>query len=296
MKKFSFGRSIVFACLALIIILSGCGPKIDTGATQTAQMEAFNVTSTSDAESTATQSSIATATQEAAIALSATAAYELELTATAEMAATKTAEAQLAKTATAEAKIAEKTAQAAVMLPLLDQMLADGAISSTAGEYIKLDDYSRAEAKIDYLYLLPTDYSPQDFVIETDITITSASDKANWYSSGCGFLIHVDDSDNFDSVFLNMWGQVEYTVMKNGRWGNDMTKDAVTFSIPSDSAHFALSYQNGYLTMYVNGVRIMGTPADANYKGGLYYTLVSGTNAGFGTMCEFTNTNLWVLD
>ena len=65
--------------------------------------------------------------------------------------------------------------------------------------------------------------------------------------------------------------------------------------MPDGSAQFMLAVEGDRFTAYVNDQRVL-TAHDGSLKTGLLnYTLLSGTNRDYGTLCEMTNVELWTL-
>ncbi len=175
---------------------------------------------------------------------------------------------------------------------LIDQ----GVISGIMEEYIPFEDISREFAQINYFSWWPTDYEPTNFVIRSDVSWESASDTANWPFSGCGWVFGEKDKDNFHMAFLSMDG---YGLLK--KWVDGKEEVVVKqryedVDIPNGSAELLLSVQNDRAAFFVNGEEMYNIYDGNIDPGTLSFTVLSGTNKGFGTRCEWTNTGLMIFE
>lgn len=234
----------------------------------------------------------ATATQAAA-----TEAVLAGRTATAEAKATEGAERKVTRTAAAEATRGQATAQAQPLAARVEQLVAEGALTRSAGAYARLDDYSNSWAQINWYQWLWTGYAPTDFVVRADFSWDTASDTANWFGSGCGFVFREVSRENLDHylVYLGLDGVVYLFENRLGVLSELGSTRAGRLDIPAGSAQFMLAVDGERFTAYVNDQRIL-TAHDGSLKTGLLnYTLLSGTNRDYGTLCKMTNVELWTL-
>ncbi|KAA3642270.1 MAG: hypothetical protein DWQ07_24865 [Chloroflexi bacterium] len=196
-----------------------------------------------------------------------------------------------------ETATAEATARAEPMLELIQELYDDDYIQSTEGSYHQLDDFDESWAMLNYFDIWRTGFAPSDFIIRADVAWDSASDSANWFNSGCGFLYRLDRPENsFYLVFLTLDGYV------NMQYWSPRAIRSLGFSyygqldLPSGNAEMVLVAQGSEMHVLING-KLVHTRIDTNVdKGELAYTLLSGTNAGFGTRCVFENVGLWELE
>ena len=169
-----------------------------------------------------------------------------------------------------------------------------GYISTTNGSYNQLDDFSYSWAKLNYYQWIDTDFSPTDFVLKSEITWKSASSKAD--SSGCGFVFRIQDNYDHYAFFLSLKGVVEAATNVGG-W-NSM--GVATYGNPSQfgEAVVTLIVEGKMIRVFVNDKLIKTyTGYDGKLtRGGLAYTVVSGTNKNYGTSCDFKNTELWIVE
>jgi hypothetical protein len=174
------------------------------------------------------------------------------------------------QTKTAEAA-AQKPAQAQPMADLVQKLVADGRLDSGEGKFTLMPDFSESLAMIDYIAPYFTGISPKNFVIRTDLAWEAASDKANWFSSGCGFIFHIGDDGSYYYASLALDGNVSIGAHKpNYHYVDQLGKD------------------------YYGKVK--SYKSDLKYPSGmLAYSIPSGTHKDFGTRCTLTHVELWEL-
>ena len=287
------------ACNIPVMPAATATPTVDYKATQdkaasTKATEDARRKATSDAQSTvaaqktATQDSAATATAEQQAKMDAQMAT---------VAARNTADAAwmaTVKAGTAQVE-AQSTQQAASMLERLKQLQRDGLISSTEGTYNARPDFDQSWAQLGWYQWWRTGFKLEDFVIRAHAYWESASNIADWYSSGCGFVYVETGAENHYASFLGLDGRVhnyrykgnKFTEMQGGYVGNvDHMKG---------DAQIMLVVANNRSTFFVNDRKISSFEDQNLGPGDLGLTLNSGTNKGFGTRCRMINIELWIL-
>jgi hypothetical protein len=168
-------------------------------------------------------------------------------------------------------------------------------ISTTGGEYHKLDNFDQSWAQLFWYQWWETGYNPTDFVVEADVSWNSASKTANWGDSGCGFVFHENGQPDHFATFLLMNGYVESYRNYKGQMTRLPNGYAEKFNTPSDKAHMILVVENRNITVLVNGKKVVRFQ-DLKLNGGnLAFTLASGTNKDYGTHCTMRNVDLWIL-
>ena len=146
------------------------------------------------------------------------------------------------------------------------------------------------------LQLNPVD-QPDNFVIWTDATWESASDKANWWESGCGFVFREENSDNHYLVYLGMNGIAYFNRFRGGYHSTvAVSPDRLTLEIPEDQGNLILAVQDNNVMFFVDGMLVLRGQDISHEEGNLALTLRSGTNKDFGTRCTMENIALWILD
>jgi hypothetical protein len=268
-------------------VIVGCGPSKSDVATSEAETQA--AIDGLAAEVAGTQQSIQ-GTEDAA-----------EKTTTAEFnqGATKTANIELAGTkraATAEAESVALTQSAASMYDEIAELAAYDYISSDEGRYIGLGEFSESWAQINWYQWWSTSIFPTDFVIRADASWDSASDNANWFNSGCGFVFRAEDVDNHYLAYLGLDGKVYFTRFYRGNWKLLGSSWYGNVDIPAGSAKIMLVVEGDSFTFFVNDERVRTQVDSALPEGDLALTLLSGTNAGYGTHCTMENIEIWIMD
>ena len=109
-----------------------------------------------------------------------------------------------------EAARAESTAQAQAMQEVVQNLYAEGNLETTDGIYNTIADFDESWAQIDWYQWSYTGYSPTDFVIRANAAWDSASERANLFNSGCGFVFREDGTDNHYLAYLGMDGYVYF--------------------------------------------------------------------------------------
>lgn len=261
---------------------------LDLGGTRTAEASA-RAKSTADAKSTegALQASASTATA-GFISTGTAQASSTESTRNTEIAQS------LQKTF--EAIDATKTAQVGGMAKVVQKLKEEGYLTKTSGSYHLLEDFDKSWAQINWYRWSYVDHSPDEFVIRADASWDSASNVANWFNSGCGFVYGEQDRYNHHLVFWGLDGNVYAERVSDGYFiplGRGYYGPVDT---PRGEARIMLVVENRMLTAFADGRKILRV-SDPYYNGGdLAITLLSGTNKDFGTRCTMKNIELWWLE
>ena len=164
------------------------------------------------------------------------------------------------------------------------------AFSSAA--YQSLPDFDASWAQINYYDWKPTGYTPTDFIIRADVSLESATDKANWWNSGCGFVFRMNARGDHYLAFIsldgwfNFYRNLDYTITRIGRWKFGVLENNKT------NTKIMLVAEGDWFTFYVNDDEIHRQQEKTLKSGLLGYAIISGTNKGFGTHCKITNVEL----
>jgi hypothetical protein len=182
------------------------------------------------------------------------------------------------------------------MADLVQELYVVGYLLSTLGEYWQLADFEQSFAQINTIQYYPTEINTRDFVIRSTISWETAKESANIYYSGCGFYFGVDeDFNNFHIVLITLDGRMKLLrCWKNCRYLEDLARgyfDKIDYM--QGDAELTLVVEAGTIQTFVNGRRIFIRRDQKKFKGTLGYAISSGTNAGFGTRCTFTDTEIW---
>ena len=187
------------------------------------------------------------------------------------------------------------TQQAQAFQGTLQELLDDGVISSTEGDYYPLDDFNESEAKMGYYSGMFTDYSAENFILSTDAAWESASDTANWPDSGCAILFSYNDENELHMAFLGLDGYGWLERKSKGDWKVLAGEYYGKLDVPDGEAKITLVVNDKRISLYVNGERVVSAYDSSLNEGDIAQTVLSGTNKGFGTKCTMTNTDLFIF-
>lgn len=181
----------------------------------------------------------------------------------------------------------------------LEELHDDGYLNTTDGEYFLLRDFTESWAQINWVNAYPTGYETADFVLRGEVSWEMASTSGNFKNTGCGFYWGLDENaKNYYVAVLALDGTARVFIAKepsqylgtagSGYYGRiDPMKG---------SAEIMIIVEEGTIQFFVNGERAMKRENQYELEGFLAYAISSGTNAGFGTRCEFTDFELWTID
>lgn len=173
--------------------------------------------------------------------------------------------------------------------------LADkGYIAPTEGKFQALDDFTNEWAQLGWYQWEPTGAEPTDFVLQADLSWESASNTPN--PSGCGFVFRLQPNNDHYLVFVSTTGHVVYYAAV----GADMNFLAANyFGIGGSKgkANFVLIVSGARFRALIDGKSVGAVTGYSGslLEGELAYTILSGTNVGYGTRCNMTNVTLWQI-
>lgn len=270
-------------------------PTVDTEATQNAgqtaeALEKANAEATKSAQGTQAVQASATARQnaEATIKAASKATYDANFYGT----QTAKASERLAETASAQASA---TAQVEGFNAVIDQLMADNVITTKEGDYHHLDDFYQSWAQLGWYRWWPTDYSAENFVLSANTYWQSASNTADWYTSGCGIVYSLDDKDDHHLAFLSLDGYGVLGRMTKGDWKYLAAQKYGKISVPDGGARIRLVVFDKRIYFYVNDQLVSKAYDSSLNEGNIALTLLSGTNKDFGTRCKMTNIELYTF-
>ena len=295
----------IMACKASDGILATPTYNLGPYRTQTAQAALTLVPTSVPVDSTATVNAEQTARAQGTLeALTATQAIlNAQASATAELQSQSTLNANATRTQAAASRITATayvlqiaTDQARDMLAQLERLVADGVIPNTQGEYVTVDDFDQSWAQLGwYRYWPVNDRDLTNFAITANVSWDSASDKANWPEAGCGFVFGEQEGKSHDLVYLGLDGTVYLASNRNGDWRMLSSRRYGNLSVPAGEARFILAVMGKRITFYVNDTKVISANDSLLASGQLNFTLLSGTNKGFGTRCQMTKVGLWIF-
>ena len=205
------------------------------------------------------------------------------------------------KAAATNTAVAGLTATAQPMADTVKKLFEDGYLASTEGTFYQLEDFDYAWARLNSYAYFPTDYSPKEFVIRADAQWSSASDNANWYNSGCGFVFRDVDEENHYLVYLAPAGRVVAFRRVHDKISILGISKNVPFELKADNANIMMVVQGVKITFFVDGEEVSHASdnllSSATFEKGRFGMAVySGTNKGYGTRCKMTDVGLWYIN
>jgi hypothetical protein len=300
----SLGMALLAACATLpakeaststVAPVDTALPTVDTAATQNAgqtaeALEKANAEATKSAQGTQAVQASATARQnaEATIKAASKATYDANFYGT----QTAKASERLAETASAQASA---TAQVEGFNAVIDQLMADNVITTKEGDYHHLEDFYQSWAQLGWYRWWPTDYSAENFVLSANTYWQSASNTADWYTSGCGIVYSLDDKDDHHLAFLSLDGYGVLGRMTKGDWKYLAAQKYGKISVPDGDARIRLVVFDKRIYFYVNDQLVSKAYDSSLNEGNIALTLLSGTNKDFGTRCKMTNIELYTF-
>lgn len=215
-------------------------------------------------------------------------------------AATQTAETQILQNQKAtqeaeEALIREATTVAEPMREIIENLYQDGLLPTTEGTFFSLDDFDQSWAQLNWYQWWYTGYQPDNFIIHSDVEYWSASNTANWFASGCGYVFRELDANNHYMTFLALDGNVYLSGYKQGKYLTLGKSYYGKLSLPNGKYTMVLIANGKNITVIINERPVLKKQYEHFMSGNLAFTLNSGTNKDYGTRCLMTNNWLWVL-
>jgi hypothetical protein len=202
---------------------------------------------------------------------------------------------QAEQTSTARS-FTQATLQAQDAMGVLQTLQASGDLQFQAGRYHALPDFEANWARINHYDFLLAEFAPADFVVSAHVEWDSASSRANWENSGCGFVFRMNAGGDHYLTFLGLDGNVYLyrniadSIQRVGAWYYGAV------GRPQGSADLILLSQGTHLAFLVNGQLVHSLEDSTLRSGYLGYALVSGTNKDYGIKCTMNHVQLWVLD
>ena len=185
---------------------------------------------------------------------------------------------------------------------VVQKIHAAGQIPSTEGKYLELDDY-RDEVAIKLFYAYAeTGVSAKNFIVRGDFEWSNAINTAN--TSGCGFVYRVQQNTDHYLIVLDAFSGVKLASstdrgtysMGSPQNGDEKLSD---FGPGPYQATFTLVVNDLKSYVYVNDV-YYGEYKLLDYRitdsGLLSGAVLSATSEGYGTRCNITNTQAWIID
>jgi hypothetical protein len=197
---------------------------------------------------------------------------------------------------TAQVKQATSTAQIAGFYQVIEKLQAEGVLGDTKGELYQLDDYTRSEAQINYLFWEPTEYDATNFVFAAKMDWSSASMIANWDASGCGLVFGLKSHSQYNFSYLGLDGFVYSSRLTNDVWKPLAYKRWGKPDLPDGQAHFMMTVWEKHIQIYINDALVSSMQDGGYTPGDIALSVVSGTNKDWGTRCNFSDVMLYIFE
>jgi len=180
------------------------------------------------------------------------------------------------------------------MQAVIQSLVARGYLGSADGSYYALADFSAASAQSDWYQPYPSRHEPTDFVLRAALSWESASKNPN--PSGCGVVFHLQENGDHYLVLVSTDGNVylgsaisnEFTRLGTAYYGTGSSSGqaALTLVVVGHTYRVLVDDKSiGTFTGYESRLE----------EGGMGFTVVSGSNVGFGTRCSMTDMGLWQI-
>jgi len=214
--------------------------------------------------------------------------------------AARSTEAAVERRATREAEltatVALATAQSQSMFDRVQELYDQGYLGTTAGTYYRVPDFDESWAQLNWYQWWPTGIYPTDFVVRADLAWESASETADWWISGCGFVFRLNEDGDHYVVYLGLDGRFHFARSLNETTGELARPYVGRLDVPAGSASIEVIAEGSWFTFFVNGERVYSRQDTGIPDGDFALTLVSGTNKDYGIHCLTTDIELWEIE
>lgn len=169
-----------------------------------------------------------------------------------------------------------------------------GYVNSIEGDTIPIDPFDEEWAQINYYQWWEIDQETNDMVFASHFKWSTSSSTPDL--SGCGVVFGLQDNDDHYAVFLDK-GRIAFLMNRGSNVyevGKTRGPGRVNFGNPAE-ADFALAVKGTRAYVSIDGeVTEYTLSADQSSAGRVALTILSGTNSGYGTRCEMTDTFLFI--
>ena len=177
---------------------------------------------------------------------------------------------------------------------LLKDFASKGYVTTTEGETTPIDPFKNEWAQINYYDFWNVDKEASDLVFSSHFKWSSSSSTPDL--SGCGVAFGLQENGDHYVVFLDK-GRIAFFMSRGSNVyevGKTRGPGRVNFGNPAD-ADFALAVKGKSAYVSVDGeVTEYTLSADQTTLGNFALSMVSGTNSGYGTRCEMTDSFLFI--
>jgi hypothetical protein len=179
-----------------------------------------------------------------------------------------------------------------------------GYLDSSDGKLFELEDYFREMAKQNYLDVDFAGYENlvADFAVWGHIKMESAREVSGYEYSGCGFSFRINP-DNFDGYTVHLTESsilMSYCDSSQGRCGRiGKTTGTGKVDLPNPTEADMDVIVNGTQAYVLVDGAFIGEYTLLTERlldpGYLLYSIISATNADYGTRCEISDAGLWIV-
>lgn len=175
----------------------------------------------------------------------------------------------------------------------LQQFTEPGYLDNSAGDFKGYKDFSEEWAQINWYKWWPFEKIESDFMFGAHYKWSTSSSTPD--ESGCGIVFGVQPNEDHYAVVLDR-GRILFLMARGSHVyevGKTSGSGRVNFGNPAE-ADFLLLVQGQKAYVLVDGKATSYTlSADQVSTGAMAYTVLSGTNRGYGTRCEISNIHIW---
>ena len=184
------------------------------------------------------------------------------------------------------------TQQYETFFSLIQKYSDSGYIPSKAGSYHLLDNYSNSYAKDGYLQWSTLEMNVENFVIKTQITMSTANNAS--IRTGCGMEFRESRDNVLQTVIIQQNGKASF--FQNGY---KLTAQYFGKITNPEEFIFVLIANGPNLHLFIDSKQALVFEIPKSVKtlpGNLGFAVMSGSNEDFGSRCDFKNTQLWVIN
>jgi hypothetical protein len=178
-----------------------------------------------------------------------------------------------------------------------------GYLSTETGRFVEYDDFKEEWAQLGWYRRWILDEGVSDFFMTAHVKWSSAYRNAD--ISGCGIFFASQENGDHYAVFLDrseiLVLNADQTSGYSRKVGLTRGTGRVKFGNPADQpveANLTVIVNGAYVYVLVDG-EVVGEYTLSQSRvltGGIGVTLLSGTNADYGTRCEMTDIHAWIQD
>ena len=137
--------------------------------------------------------------------------------------------------------------------------------------------------------------SASTFVMSGHFSWSSAIENPN--PSGCGFAFDVSENGAY-AAFVDK-SRIFFVDSQGHELGKMRGSGRLSLSLPGEVDFTLIVNNNGHKAYAIVDDKLIGEYSinqDDVISGPVGYSILSGTNKGFGTHCEITNASVWVIE